>query len=225
MARQKQAHPVVAAALKDCRRAFWSVALFSSAVNLLMLAGPLYMLQIYDRVLSAHSVPTLVALSLALFTAYAIQAGLDIIRARIVARVASFLDEHLTTTVHQAVVRLASLGRPGEANQPVRDLDQIRAFLASPGPLAVLDLPWVPIFLAICFLIHPTLGLVALAGAIVLFALTVINERASRGPARAAMQEAAQRATMVEAARRNSETAVAMATTRRAIPSPALPTT
>ena len=213
MAIQKQAHPVVAAALKDCRRAFWSVALFSGAVNLLMLAGPLYMLQLYDRVLASRSVPTLVALSLALVVAYAFQAVLDIIRTRIVARTASFLDEHLATTIHLAVVRLSALGRPGESNQPVRDLDQIRSFLASQGPLAIVDMPWMPVFLAVCFLIHPVLGLVALAGAVVLFVMTIITERSSRDPTRAAMQEAGQRAAMVEAARRNSETVVAMGMT------------
>ena len=213
MAIQKQAHPVVAAALKDCRRAFWSVALFSGAVNLLMLAGPLYMLQLYDRVLASRSVPTLVALSLALVVAYAFQAVLDVIRTRIVARTASFLDEHLATTIHLAVVRLSALGRPGESNQPVRDLDQIRSFLASQGPLAIVDMPWMPVFLAVCFLIHPVLGLVALAGAVVLFVMTIITERSSRDPTRAAMQEAGQRAAMVEAARRNSETVVAMGMT------------
>jgi ATP-binding cassette, subfamily C, bacterial PrsD len=83
------AHPDVAAALRDCRRASWSVALFSGLVNLLMLAGPLYMLQVYDRVLSSHSVPTLVALTVFLVGAYAIQGGLDLIRSRVVVRAAT----------------------------------------------------------------------------------------------------------------------------------------
>jgi ABC-type protease/lipase transport system fused ATPase/permease subunit len=83
------AHPDVAAALRDCRRASWSVALFSGLVNLLMLAGPLYMLQVYDRVLSSHSVPTLVALTVFLVGAYAIQGGLDLIRLRVVVRAAT----------------------------------------------------------------------------------------------------------------------------------------
>ena len=201
---------VLASALKDCRRAFWSVALFSGAVNLLMLGGPLYMLQIYDRVLASRSVPTLIALSLGLMIAYAIQGILDIIRSRIVARIAALLDRRLATTVHHAVVRLASYGRPGEANLPVRDLDQIRSFLTSPGPIAVVDLPWVPIFLAVCFLIHPWLGFVALAGAIVLFILTLTTERTSSEPSRSLMQDAAQRASMIEAVRRNSESTTAM---------------
>jgi PrtD family type I secretion system ABC transporter len=201
----------VAAALNDCRRAFWSVALFSGVVNLLMLAGPLYMLQIYDRVLAARSVPTLVALSVFLVGAYLFQGALDIIRSRIVVRVAALLDRNLGTTVHAAVMSLAIQSRhAAEAQQPVRDLDQIRSFLTSPGPIAIVDLPWMPFFLAICFLIHSWLGFVALAGSCTLLVVTILNERASRAPAHAVAKDAGLRAATIEADRRNSETAVAM---------------
>src|SRR3954469_22014450 len=88
-------HPDLAAALRDCRRAFGGVALFSGVVNLLMLAGPLYMLQIYDRVLSSRSVPTLVVLSVFLVGAYAFQGALDLIRSRAVGRAATVLDPRL----------------------------------------------------------------------------------------------------------------------------------
>lgn len=204
-------HPAVAAALKDCRRAFWSVAVFSGGVNLLMLAGPLYMLQIYDRVLSSRSVPTLVALTVFLVGAYAFQGALDVVRSRIVVRAATLLDRNLGTTVHAAVVRIANQSRnAGDALQPVRDLDQIRAFLTSAGPMAIVDLPWVPVFMVICFLIHPWLGMVALAGGLVLFALTILTERASREPAREVAQHSGLRGSMVEADRRNSESVVAM---------------
>ena len=122
-------HPAVAAALTDCRRAFWSVAVFSGAVNMLMLAGPLYMLQIYDRVLASRSVPTLLALTVFLVGAYAFQGMLDIIRSRVVVRASALLDRRLGTAVHDAVVCIAVRSRKaGEAHQPVRDLDQIRAF-------------------------------------------------------------------------------------------------
>jgi ATP-binding cassette, subfamily C, type I secretion system permease/ATPase len=205
------AHPDVAAALRDCRRAFWSVAWFSGLVNLLMLAGPLYMLQIYDRVLSSHSVPTLIALTVFLVGAYAFQGGLDLIRSRVVVRAAALLDQHLALTVHGAVVRLAIAPRiPGEANQPVRDLDQIRAFLTGAGPIAMVDLPWIPLFLFICYLIHPWLGMASAVGGALLFAMTLLTERASRMPARVAAQDGGMRAVMVEAGRRNSESIVAM---------------
>ena len=201
----------LAAALRECRSAFGSVALFSGIVNLLMLAGPLYMLQIYDRVLSSRSFPTLVALSIFLVGAYGFQGALDMIRSRVVVRAAALLDTRLANTVHGAVIRLAIAGRhAGEGPQPVRDLDQIRAFLMSAGPIAILDMPWVPVFLSICFLIHPWLGLAATAGAIALVTMTLLTERASRAPARAAAQDAGGRSIMMEAQRRSSETIMAM---------------
>src|SRR3954467_9783070 len=99
-------HPDIADALRDCRRAFASVAVFSGIVNLLMLAGPLYILQVYDRVLSSRSVPTLIALSILLVGAYAFQGTLDLIRSRVVVRSAALLDQHLALAVHSAVIRL-----------------------------------------------------------------------------------------------------------------------
>jgi ATP-binding cassette subfamily C protein len=201
----------VAAALQACRGAFWSVAIFSGVVNLLMLAGPLYMLQIYDRVLASRSVPTLVALSIFLVGAYAFQGVLDAIRGRIVVRGAAVLDQHLDTTVHRAVIALAIQSRrPNDAHQPLRDLDSIRAFLTGTGPIAIVDLPWMPFFLFICFLIHPWLGVVSLAGAILLLALTLMTERSTRAPSRTVAQDAGLRTAMVEADRRNSESVVAM---------------
>jgi PrtD family type I secretion system ABC transporter len=204
-------HPDLADALRDCRRAFASVALFSGVVNLLMLAGPLYMLQVYDRVLNSRSVPTLVALSLLLVGAYAFQGALDLIRSRVVVRSAALLDQRLALAVHGAVIRLAiALPQRGEGPQPVRDLDQIRAFLTGAGPIAIVDLPWVPAFLLICFLIHPWLGVAATAGGALLFTMTLLTERASRDPARVAAREAGARLVMVEANRRSGESIVAM---------------
>jgi len=204
-------HPELAAALTDCRHAFWSVALFSAVVNILMLAGPIYMLQVYDRVLASRSVPTLVALTVFLAGALAFQCVLDIIRSRIVVRSATLLDQRLATTVHQAVIRLGVVRRaPGEAQQPVRDLDQIRQFLTSQGPVAIVDLPWVPAFLLICYLIHPWMGVMATIGALILVVLTGLTERASRAHTREMLQDAGTRSAMVELDRRNSESVTAM---------------
>lgn len=184
---------------------------FSAAVNLLMLAGPLYMLQVYDRVLASHSVPTLLALSVMLVTAYAFQGALDFIRSRITGRAALVVDHHLDTTVHNAVVELGLQSRlAGDAQQPLRDLDQIRGFLTSSGATAIIDLPWAPVFLALCFAIHIWLGIVALFGGAILFALALLTERASREPTRLMATRAGQRAALIEADRRNAETIVAM---------------
>src|SRR6476659_10046925 len=204
-------HPDIAAPLRECRRAFASVALFSGVVNLLMHDGPLYMLQIYDRVLSSRSVPTLIALSVFPVGAYALQGTLDLIRSRVVVRSATVLDQRLALAVHGAVIRLAVTSRhPGDGPQPVRDLDQIRAFLTGAGPIAIVDLPWVPVFLTICFLIHPWLGVASLVGALTLFTMTLLTERASRAPAKALAQDAGRRSIMVEAQRRGGETILAM---------------
>jgi ATP-binding cassette subfamily C protein PrsD len=204
-------HPAIAAAFKDCRRAFWSVALFSALVNMLMLAGPLYMLQVYDRVLASHSVPTLIALSILLCGAFALQLCMDLIRSRVVTRAAGFLDEHLSAVAFSAVVRLSAAGqRIGGTHEPVRDLDQIRTFLTGQGPIAIVDLPWIPVFLLICGLIHPWLGMLALVGGVMLASSTLLTDWASRAPAREFHGSARARSAMVEANRRNSETTIAM---------------
>ncbi|HZP76250.1 MAG TPA: type I secretion system permease/ATPase [Pseudolabrys sp.] len=207
----KTTPPELGAALAECRQAFWTVALFSAAVNVLMLAGPLYMLQIYDRVLSSRSAPTLVALSLALVLAYTFQAAFDLIRTRLVNRTGALIDRRLGASVHAAIIQIAIASRnSGEAQQPIRDLDQIRGFLTSTGPVAIVDMPWVPIFLALCFLIHPWLGVAALGGALLLFIFTVLTERASRVPSHDLTLQTSVRAAVAEADRRNSETVVAM---------------
>jgi PrtD family type I secretion system ABC transporter len=176
-----------------------------------MLAGPLYMLQIYDRVLSSRSVPTLIALSLILIFVYLLQFSLDVIRSRIVVRSAALMDRHLDVIVHNAVVRIAPLTRnAGEAHQPVRDLDQIRSFLTSNGPIAIVDLPWMPIFLLFCFLIHPWLGSLSLGAAFILMVTTILTERGSRKPVQEVTRGGATRSVSIEAGRRNAETVLAM---------------
>ena len=113
--------------------------------------------------------------------------------------------------MHNAVLHLAIYSHnKAEAQVPVRDLDQIRGFLTSAGPIAIVDMPWMPVFLILCFLIHPWLGCVALVGGLLLIGITFLNERASRVPARAAANDAALRTAMIEADRRNSESVRAM---------------
>lgn len=204
-------HATLTAAMADSKRAFWGVALFSAIVNILVMAGPIYMLQVYDRVLASRSVPTLIALTIFLVGAFAFQGLLDLIRSRIVVRAAALLDQRLGETVHRAVIALgASSGNAAEAHQPVRDLDQIRAFMTGAGPTAIVDLPWIPFFLAICYLIHPWIGYLSLAGAIVLVGLTIQTERASRGLARTVSESGSLRSAMAEAGRRNVASTVAM---------------
>src|SRR5262249_17323347 len=138
-------------------------------------------------------------------------AFLDVLRGRLVTRAAGFLDQHLAGVVHSAVIRLAACdGQMRQAQEPVHDLDRIRTFLTGQGPIAIGDLPWIPVFLVICGLIHPWLGMRALGGSIMLVVATLLTDWASRAPARALNRNASARLTMMEANRRNSETIAAM---------------
>ncbi len=205
---------VLTTALAECRRAFWSVALVSCATNLLMFAGPIYMLQVYDRVIPGRSVPTLVGLTLMLLAAFAFQGFLDAVRNRIVIRIGRLLDERLAGPIHSAVILLARQNRPpGESGQPLRDLDMIRAFLSGPGPAAIFDMPWILVFVGVCFLIHPWIGAAAILSALLLIGLTVLTELSGRDGQRETLRETALRHSLIEAARANAATIKALGMT------------
>jgi len=198
-------------ALAACKRAFLAVALFSGMSNILMLTGALFMLEIYDRVLPSRSVPTLVALLILAGGLYAAQGVIDAIRSRILVRVGHSLDEAMSLRVFDIIVRLPlKIGSKGDGAQPIRDLDTVRGFLSGIGPVALFDLPWMPVYLAICFLFHTYIGLTALAGAIALVILTVATEFQTRRPTRSATQFATARNTLMDSSRRNAEAITAM---------------
>jgi ATP-binding cassette subfamily C protein len=179
--------------------------------NILMLTGAMFMLEIYDRVLPSRSMPTLVGLlvlAAALFTALGI---LDAIRGRILVRVGGALDETLSGRVYDTLMRLPlKIGARSDATQPLRDLDAVRSYLSGLGPVALFDLPWIPLYLAICFAFHPLIGFTALAGAIILVALTLLTEILMRAPTKSATDAAVVRNGLAEASRRNAEALVAM---------------
>ncbi len=214
--RQQPASSELAAALGACRRAFVAIALFSGMSNILMLAGALFMLEIYDRVLPSRSVPTLVGLLILVTGLYGAQGLIDMIRSRILVRIGHSLDETISLRVYDAIVRLPlKIGAKGDGTQPIRDLDAVRSFLSGTGPIAFFDLPWMPVYLAVCFLFHTYLGLTALIGAIILITLTVATEVKTRRPTRSAAQFAAARNALLEASRRNAEAITAMGMTGR----------
>ena len=198
-------------ALRACRGAFLGVGMMSCIINLLYLTGSIFMLEVYDRVLPSRSVPTLVGLIVLAGFLYLAQGALDTIRGRILGRVGTALDEALNSRVFETVVRLPlMIGGRNEGLQPLRDLDNIRGFLGSMGPSAFFDLPWLPLYLAICFAFHVLIGVTALIGAIILVSLTLVTEYLSRQPAREAMGLAARRNDLAIASRRNAEVLVAM---------------
>src|SRR5215510_9661067 len=179
----------LAQALAACRGAFVATFAFSGMSNLLMLTGSFFMLEVYDRVLPSRSVPTLVVLLILAAGLFAAQGLLDMLRSRLLVRVGNSLDEALSPRVYDSMVRLPlRTGARGDGVQPLRDLDAVRSFMSGLGPVALFDLPWMPVYLAICFLFHPLLGITAFAGALVLVALTVMTEIYSRRPTRQASE-------------------------------------
>ena len=207
---------LLAQVLHQFRSAFIGVGLFSALINLLMLSGSMFMLQVYDRVLPSKSVPTLIGLSLIFLGLYAFQAILDLIRARVLVRIGSAFDESIAERVYGAVIKLPLKGaRTADALQPVRDLDTIRNFLTGLGPTALFDLPWMPLYLGLCFAFNFYIGLAATVGAIVIIALTVIIEITSRAPIRDAAKFGAARNVFAEASRVHSEVLHALGMTGR----------
>jgi len=200
---------VMQAAWRACITALLAVAGFSLCINLLMLAGPLYMLQIYDRVLVSRSVPTLVALSAilaALFFAYGI---LENVRGRLMNRVAGRLNGTLGPALLDAILNVE--GPPSIARSAThRDLANVRQFLSSPGPVAFFDMPWVPVYLVVVFIMHWVLGLVALAGALLMLALALSTDRATRRHNAAATDVAVYGQRMITEATRSIDAILAM---------------
>ena len=205
------------AAIRAYRSALTGVALATGLINVLSLAGPLFMLQIYDRVLPSRSVPTLVGLALLVLVLFAFQGLLDMLRGRILLRIGRGLDEKLSPRVFELVMRAPLMpARPtGESLQSIRDLDSVRTFMSGTGLTAFFDLPWMPLYIAVCFLFHPAMGLTVVFGALVICSLTLITDAVTRGPSRAVVTLAASRHKLAEAARRNAALLQALGMRRR----------
>ncbi|MDE2446726.1 MAG: type I secretion system permease/ATPase [Alphaproteobacteria bacterium] len=195
----------ILAVLKGSRGAFISAMLFSSVVNILTLTGSIFMLQVYDRVLPSSSVPTLVALALIVLTVYAFYGLLDFVRTRIMVRIGRRVEERLRNRVFDAVAYLALRRVNVGGSLPLQDLVAIRQFLGGQGPLAFMDMPFVPLFLLVCFLLHWMLGVVALASLLIIFLLAVLTERATKTQLSLATIASNKANGITEEARRNAE--------------------
>ena len=198
--------------LRSCSRYFATAAIFSGAINLLYLAGPLYMLQVYDRVISSASEVTLVMLTVALLVAYVALAGLDAVRARVLTRASIRLDQRIAGRIMTAIIdRSASFG--GARSQLLRDFDTFRQFITGAGIHAVFDLPWAPIYILVIFALHPFLGAFALACAIVLILMALLNEWLVGRQLGGANAAAARNYAFTEMSLRNTEAIRAMGMT------------
>ena len=197
------------------RRQFKGIGIFvfwmSGIINVLALTGSLYMLQIYDRALTSASVATLVALSVIALGLYAFQGVFDIIRSQILVRVGAKLDRLLAPVAHRVSVDMPRFGfSTAEALERGRDVDTLRGFMSSQGPIALFDLPWVPVYLIFVSFLHPLLGMLTIGGALVLAVLTVITELMSRRLTSAAQQAFVARNAVADSNARNADLLKAM---------------
>jgi ATP-binding cassette subfamily C protein len=197
----------LAAARADTRGLLWSVLLFSVFVNLLMLTGPLYMLQVYDRVLGSRSEPTLVALSVLVAFLFLMMGVLDHVRARVMARIGAQFQDRLDRRVFAASMRRLSVA-PGDpaALAAQRDLEAIQRLWSSPVLLSIFDIPWTPLFIGAIFVFHPFLGWLAVAGGVVLVIVTLLNQALTKGPIGRTNNAAIAAERMADALKGESET-------------------
>ena len=196
----------LAAALRDCTGALVGVIVFSGLMNVLTLTGPIFMLQVYDRVVPSKSIPTLLGLALITTLLYGALGFFDQLRARVLIRVGAYVDEVIHPKVFKAVVTLPlRTAMPGDGLQPLRDLDQIRNFISGGGPAAFSDLPFLPIQIIICFLIHPFIGWATVFGATVIFVLTLATDVSVRRLTLQVSEKSSQRLAVLESGRRNAE--------------------
>ncbi|MGB3407199.1 MAG: type I secretion system permease/ATPase, partial [Jannaschia sp.] len=192
-------------AWKRMRGTLFAAAVFSAAVNLLMLTGPMFMLQVYDRVLASGSVATLQGLFALVVALYTFMGLYDFLRVRLLSRAAHRLDAAVGDPAFRLWVGTGMAGQGGARARPLHDLAVVRGFLSSPTMPALFDLPWVPFYLAICFFVHPWIGFLTLAGAAVVFVAALANQWLTRLSLGQAMAMDANESFFVEQARRNAE--------------------
>ena len=194
-------------ALQRSKSTLIAVAWLSALINILLLGGPIYMMLIYDSVMPSGSKATLFGLFAIVAFVFAFQGLFDLLRSRILASVAAGLDESVTIRVQRTIAALGLKGgdRNGDGLTPMRDLDNIRSFIAGPGPSAIIDLPWMLLFLVLLTLLHVWLGVTALFGAIVLIALTILNDRMIRMPSEDAAKARAFRGQLAQSHQRQAE--------------------
>ncbi len=195
------------AALAESKGELLAVGLFSAIVNILMLTGPLFMLQVYDRVLASRSSATLLVLLMIVIFLYGLMGLLDHLRGNILARIGAGFQAKLDARVFDAVLRQAEMpqlrDRPASS---LRDLSTIQGFLSSPLPGALFDLPWAPFFVVLLFVFHPLMGWFAVAGAVLLVILAVWNQIATKAAQESAVKTAAEAESRTEITRKQIET-------------------
>lgn len=209
MAKQQDATDLQLA-LRACKGSFLSVGFFSMFVNLLMLVPPLYMLQVYDRVITSKSEETLLMLTLVVVFLFMVMGGLELVRSRILVRVGNKLDTRINARLYSAMFRRSVSAQGRQSAQPLNDLTNLRQFLTGNGLFAFFDVPWVPVYLAALFLFHPWLGLFATFAGVVLLVLAISNEKATKSLMAEASNEQIKSQDLANSNLRNAEVLYAM---------------
>lgn len=201
---------VVGRAVMDAKGAIKGIAIFSIFINILMLTGPLYMLQVYDRVLISASVPTLVSISILMVGMFAFMGFLEFCRSRVLLRVADKVEKDLGGRTFDAWMTQGLAGKSAARMAPLNDIATLRQFLAGNAPGTFFDIPWVVIYIAVIFALHWMLGVMAVIGTLIILALAIYNEVSTRKPQTEAMKFRRAEQTFAQQSHRNSDAIVAM---------------
>ncbi|MEH6641870.1 type I secretion system permease/ATPase [Vreelandella glaciei] len=203
---------------KGFRGIFFFLFGMSGIINILALTGAFYMLQIYDRALTSGSISTLVAISVLALGLYCFQGMFDTIRSQILVRVGARLDRRVAPLAHRVAIDMPRFGfSTAESLERGRDVDTVRGFLGSQGPVALLDLPWMPLFLLFVYILHPYLGALVFLGGFILAMLAIITELKTSKLSSAMQQAAVTRNTIADSNARNAEILKAMGFAGRAV--------
>ncbi|WP_300549943.1 type I secretion system permease/ATPase [Roseovarius sp.] len=197
-------------ARRENRGLYWFVGLFGFFANLLMLTGPVYMLQVYDRVLASRSVETLIALSVLVAFLYGIMALLDYARGRIMGRVGARFQARLDRRVFDAVIRKSSVAPDANTASGLRDLEAVQRLMTSSVLLSIFDMPWTPFFVTAIWVFHPWLGVLAVLGGLLLVCVSAINQIVTRSPVMRANSASIQAEATSEELRSEAEMVQAM---------------
>jgi ABC-type protease/lipase transport system fused ATPase/permease subunit len=203
---------------KGFRGIFTFVFSISGLINLLALTGSFYMMQIYDRAIPSQNVPTLLALSALAIGLYLFQGIFETIRSQIMVRVGSRLDKKLAPLAHKVAIDMPRFGfSTSEALERSRDVDTVRGFLGSQGPMALFDLPWMPLYLVFVYLLHPYLGALVIGGACLLTLIAIATELVMRKISHESQKTVMVRNAIADSNTRNAEVLRAMGFASRAV--------
>lgn len=207
-----------AAALTGIKSTTGFIFLLSGVVNILALTGAMYMLQIYDRALTSQSIPTLLALSMLAIGLYMCQGVLDVVRSQIFVRLGAQFDKKLSPIAHKVTIDMPRFGfSMAEAKERGRDVDTIRNFLAGQGPQAIFDLPWMPLYVVFIYFLHPWLGTMVIAGAVVLASLALLTEILTKKKSQSTNRSEIKRSNLSDSHTRHSEVIRSMGLSGRAV--------